>query len=332
MPHPLLVSRKPRIAEIVVITSDRGLAGGFNSNIARRTQRFLVENVGALREGSSSRPSGGRAGTPSAPGAWRSARTTPASTRTCATRRARPSRPSTRSAFLSGEVDAVYLCYNEFKSAISQKPVVVQLLPIETPPRAEPAAAPGRLQVRALARVAAGGAPAAARGHAGVARAARVGRLRARRPHERHGVGHQERRGHDRQPHAPVQPRAPGVRRPRSSWRSWAGPRPSSRFDGVAGLGRGLGLVHGTRGSTWSAPRAAGASRTARSCRSSARWWTSSSRPAGCRTSTPPWPSPTPPSTSARTTWSSRWPRTWARTPPAASPWTRPTAWCAACR
>src|SRR5512142_12554 len=44
-PHPLLVARKPRVAEIVVITSDRGLAGGFNSNIVRRTQRFLVENA-----------------------------------------------------------------------------------------------------------------------------------------------------------------------------------------------------------------------------------------------------------------------------------------------
>src|SRR5512142_3090932 len=33
--HPLLAARKPRVAEIVVITSDRGLAGGFNSNIAR---------------------------------------------------------------------------------------------------------------------------------------------------------------------------------------------------------------------------------------------------------------------------------------------------------
>ena len=34
--------------------------------------------------------------------------------------------------FLSGGVDAVFLAYNEFKSAISQKPVVVQLLPIDT--------------------------------------------------------------------------------------------------------------------------------------------------------------------------------------------------------
>ena len=56
--------------------------------------------------------------------------------------------------YLAGEVDAVYLCYNEFKSAISQKPVVVQLLPIETQPGAEGAVAavdflyePGRDQL-----------------------------------------------------------------------------------------------------------------------------------------------------------------------------------------
>jgi F-type H+-transporting ATPase subunit gamma len=34
-------------------------------------------------------------------------------------------------------VDAVFLAYNEFKSAISQKPVVVQLFPITTAPRTE---------------------------------------------------------------------------------------------------------------------------------------------------------------------------------------------------
>ncbi len=43
--HPLLAPRVQRTAEVVVITSDRGLAGGFNSNIARRAQRFLVENA-----------------------------------------------------------------------------------------------------------------------------------------------------------------------------------------------------------------------------------------------------------------------------------------------
>src|SRR5437660_853222 len=43
-PHPLMEMREnPRRIEVVLLTSDRGLCGGFNSNIIRRAQRFLVE-------------------------------------------------------------------------------------------------------------------------------------------------------------------------------------------------------------------------------------------------------------------------------------------------
>src|SRR6478672_10758068 len=42
-PHPLMDARPPRRIEIVLLTSDRGLCGGFNANIIRRAQRFLVE-------------------------------------------------------------------------------------------------------------------------------------------------------------------------------------------------------------------------------------------------------------------------------------------------
>src|SRR5512137_412227 len=41
--HPLLAPREVKTAEVIVVTSDRGLAGGFNSNISRRVQRFLTE-------------------------------------------------------------------------------------------------------------------------------------------------------------------------------------------------------------------------------------------------------------------------------------------------
>src|SRR5690349_18528679 len=43
-PHPLLGSR-PRGGkiEVLAITSDRGLCGAFNSNVARRTQRFRFD-------------------------------------------------------------------------------------------------------------------------------------------------------------------------------------------------------------------------------------------------------------------------------------------------
>lgn len=41
--HPLLAKREPRHVCIVVITSDRGLAGGFNSNIIRRAEKVVAE-------------------------------------------------------------------------------------------------------------------------------------------------------------------------------------------------------------------------------------------------------------------------------------------------
>src|SRR5262249_56863423 len=42
--HPLLSVREPKTAQLVVLTSDRGLAGGFNSNVLRRASRFLYDN------------------------------------------------------------------------------------------------------------------------------------------------------------------------------------------------------------------------------------------------------------------------------------------------
>src|SRR5216684_6099036 len=44
-PHPLMEVREPKRVEVVLLTSDRGLCGGFNSNIVRRAQRFLVEGI-----------------------------------------------------------------------------------------------------------------------------------------------------------------------------------------------------------------------------------------------------------------------------------------------
>ena len=43
--HPLLQSRAQKKVDVIVLTSDRGLAGGFNSNITRRVNRFMFENA-----------------------------------------------------------------------------------------------------------------------------------------------------------------------------------------------------------------------------------------------------------------------------------------------
>jgi F-type H+-transporting ATPase subunit gamma len=41
--HPLLDSRERRTAGVLVVTSDRGLAGGYNSNVIRMAERRLIE-------------------------------------------------------------------------------------------------------------------------------------------------------------------------------------------------------------------------------------------------------------------------------------------------
>ncbi len=42
--HPLLSSRERKKVALLVVTSDRGLCGGFNSNLLRAANRFLREN------------------------------------------------------------------------------------------------------------------------------------------------------------------------------------------------------------------------------------------------------------------------------------------------
>jgi F-type H+-transporting ATPase subunit gamma len=130
--HPLLVQRPPKNAELVVLTSDRGLAGGFNSNVLRRAQRFLADNEKIYE--SIRLSTIGRKGNDFFKKRNVKLRRnytdlyTRVSFRTAAD-------VSTELAghFLTGEVDAVFLVYNEFLSAISQKVSVVQLLPLPAP-------------------------------------------------------------------------------------------------------------------------------------------------------------------------------------------------------
>jgi F-type H+-transporting ATPase subunit gamma len=140
--HPLLVARPPRVVEVVVITSDRGLAGGFNSNIARRTQRFLVENAERFQKVLLSTI--GRKGRDFFKARHLEIRKDYTGIHAdLRYEKGEAIALEYTERFLSGELDAVFLCYNEFKSAISQKPVVVQLLPIEPHGGADGGAAAG---------------------------------------------------------------------------------------------------------------------------------------------------------------------------------------------
>jgi F-type H+-transporting ATPase subunit gamma len=130
--HPLLAPRQPKVAEVVVITSDRGLAGGFNSNIIRRTQRFLTESGDDFERIDLSTI--GRKAKDFLRARKLEVRKDFVGVHQGLTyEKAEAIAQEYTARYLGGEVDAVFLCYNEFKSAIAQTPVVFQLLPIQTP-------------------------------------------------------------------------------------------------------------------------------------------------------------------------------------------------------
>lgn len=131
--HALLAGREGNKTGVITITSDRGLCGSFNTVLIRTVESFIAELEGepaglfviGRRGGEyfkrrdfnlfSSVPFGG----------------------------ARPKYSTAAlmaadviGRYLSNELDKVYIIYSEFKSALTQRPVALKLLPIapEKPP------------------------------------------------------------------------------------------------------------------------------------------------------------------------------------------------------
>jgi F-type H+-transporting ATPase subunit gamma len=130
--HPLLDRRSPERITLVLLTSDRGLAGGFNANVFRVTQRFLNERKAATppaREivleivGKKGRDYYRRR-------RQTINRETPAPTAETAAQIAREMAQIVSHEFRESRTDAVFLVYNEFKSAVQQRVVVEPLLPV----------------------------------------------------------------------------------------------------------------------------------------------------------------------------------------------------------
>jgi len=127
--HPLLQRREVERALVIVLTSDRGLAGAFNTNLLRRASDFLKKGefeptlITYGRKASQFFAKRGYTiiSSVSAPSAGARLEDAVAITK------------GARQMFESGEVDAVYVVYSKFISAIRQVPQTVQLLPIETP-------------------------------------------------------------------------------------------------------------------------------------------------------------------------------------------------------
>ncbi len=139
--HALLAQRPGRRVEVVVITGDRGLCGGFNANVNRQVDRMLLGDFKVGRElGDGVQLEEvrlsfvGKKGRDYAVRRKRVAHTEyPAAQSPTVLERARETSGRILRDFTSENVDAVYLVYNEFKSAISQRVTVEQLLPLQTP-------------------------------------------------------------------------------------------------------------------------------------------------------------------------------------------------------
>ena len=126
--HPLLMTREPKKVDLLVVTSDRGLCGAFNSNIIRRAERFMAEHpdweftlhlVGRKasdyfkrREANIRKVSLNILSDVSFPHAVATGNDMVEN-------------------YLGEEFDQVFMVYNEFKSALQQTVVVEQLLPIK---------------------------------------------------------------------------------------------------------------------------------------------------------------------------------------------------------
>jgi len=126
--HALLEPREIKTPGLVLITSDRGLAGGLNTSLFRAAGSFLLEHPQAKlitvgRKGSDF---------------FRRTRTEIIATFTNlgdypSYDDVRPISRVVSEAYLSGEIDSVTIIFPDFINTVIQRPAQFQLLPVEPP-------------------------------------------------------------------------------------------------------------------------------------------------------------------------------------------------------
>lgn len=137
-----LEARAPRNIGFLIVTSDRGLAGSYNSGLLRRVQELLkdydrdrVKLYVAGRKGISFLKRRG----------YNVVQEFTFANTGVTYADARDITRTLRADYENGEIDQLFIVYNRFLSAISQKPTDVQLLPIE-PPEADDTAPSGETE------------------------------------------------------------------------------------------------------------------------------------------------------------------------------------------
>ena len=136
--HPLFEQREGDRAEILMFTSDRGLAGSFNAQIIRAVEHFVEDELEDYSD-VSLRIIGRKGKDYFARRNANIRATHPAPTGPTALEQSKELSNLLVEDFLDGNVDKVFIGYNKFRTAISQDVILTQLLPIipqeiETPP------------------------------------------------------------------------------------------------------------------------------------------------------------------------------------------------------
>lgn len=128
--HPMLVSRPVKKTAYIIVTSDRGLAGGYNANILRKVTMLLAERHSSKDEyalfviGRKGRDFLRRREYPIVEEVTELSDTPKFSD-------IKSIAYSAVQQFETGVYDELYICYNRFVNAISQVPTVDRLLPMD---------------------------------------------------------------------------------------------------------------------------------------------------------------------------------------------------------
>ncbi|MCH7903798.1 MAG: ATP synthase F1 subunit gamma [Armatimonadetes bacterium] len=127
--NPLLIRRPVKKTVLVLITAERGMCGGFNGNLVRRAGDFISgqdSEMSLVCVGKKGRQFFQKRGF-----TVLQSITVPTSGPTVDI--ANELSDIVTELFVSGEADAIHICYSKFHSPIRQEPLVVQVLPIEPP-------------------------------------------------------------------------------------------------------------------------------------------------------------------------------------------------------
>jgi F-type H+-transporting ATPase subunit gamma len=135
--HPLLAKREPKKVKLMVLTSDRGLCGAYNTNILRRAveavRQFKAEGkeVSVNVVGRKGRDFFRKRSAYTLGKVWSELGMIDYD-------KAADVGKHIVERFTAGEADEIYLLYNEFKSVMQQNVTLEKLLPVEPPAEADP--------------------------------------------------------------------------------------------------------------------------------------------------------------------------------------------------